>query len=57
MPSIHWHSSIEDVILYGVSAIIMINLIRFGAAKLAKVDGPVGTIGHAAGALVTFAGT
>ena len=54
MPSIHWHASVEDIIIYGVSAILVINLWRFAAAKAAKVDGPIGTIGQAAGALVHF---
>jgi hypothetical protein len=51
---IHWHSSIEDIIIAGASAILVINLTRFASAKLAKMDGPVGTFGQALGALVHF---
>ncbi len=56
MPKIHWHASVEDMLIYGVSAIIVINLWRFAAAKAAKADGFIGTAGRAAGGLVTWGG-
>jgi hypothetical protein len=51
---VHWHASVEDIVIYGVSAILVINVTRFAAAKLAKMDGPTGTFGQALGALVHF---
>jgi hypothetical protein len=51
---IHWHFSAENVLFAGISAIIVINLTRFAAAKMAAQPGVVGTIGNAIGATVTF---
>jgi hypothetical protein len=48
----HWHVNIESVLVYGISAIIVINLGRLGAAQLAKRDGRIGDVGRALGAVV-----
>ena len=48
----HWHVSIENVLVYGVSAIIVINLARIGSAKLIEREGKLGDIGRAIGAVV-----
>jgi hypothetical protein len=53
----HYHATIEHILLYGVSAIIVINLVRIGAAKLGTMDGAMGAAGRSIGALVTFGGT
>ena len=50
----HFHSGVDSVLLYGVSAIIVINLVRIGAGKLAAQPGVVGQIGSAIGGLVHF---
>lgn len=52
----HWHTSAENVIVYGVSALVFFNLWAIGAAFLARQDNrTVAAIGKGAGALVTFA--
>lgn len=53
---IHWHGSIEDVLMYGISAIIVIDVLGIAAAQMAKRDGIVGTLGHSLGAIVPFKG-
>ncbi|HEV3129585.1 MAG TPA: hypothetical protein VGY32_11415 [Solirubrobacteraceae bacterium] len=50
----HFHATVDSVLLYGVSAIIVINLTRIIAAKLGAMPGVLGTIGQNAGALVHF---
>ena len=52
----HYHATIEHILLYGVSAIIVINVTRLGAAKLSTQPGALGQIGRSVGALVTFGG-
>jgi hypothetical protein len=52
----HWHATVDHVLLYGVSAIIVINITRILAAKLGAMDGPLGTVGQNVGALVHFGG-
>lgn len=52
----HYHATIEHVLLYGVSAILVINLTRIAAVKLGTQPGIVGSIGRSVGALVTFSG-
>lgn len=53
----HYHATIEHILLYGVSAIIVINLTRIAAAKIGAMDGVMGSVGRSVGALVTFGGT
>jgi hypothetical protein len=48
----HWHISIENIIIYGVSAILVINFTRFLAEALSKNSGTA-TIGNALGAIVS----
>lgn len=31
---LHWHASVENVLLYGFSAWIFLNLLRIGSAQL-----------------------
>ncbi len=53
---IHWHGSIEDVLMYGISAIIVIDVLGLLAAHMAKRQGVVGTLGQSLGAIVPFKG-
>jgi hypothetical protein len=49
----HWHSDAVHVLIYGASAILVINLARLVAAKAASSDVPwVAWLGEAGGALV-----
>lgn len=51
----HYHASIEHILVYGVSAILVINLTRIisGWMVNSKVSG-LQTVGKAAGSLVHF---
>jgi hypothetical protein len=49
----HFHSGLVAVLFAGVSAIVVMNLVRFAAAKLVQNDSTE-TIGKTVGALVTF---
>lgn len=54
---IHFHASLENVILYGVSAIIVIDVLGIAAAKMAQAHIPaVAKMGEAIGAIVPFKG-
>ncbi len=53
---IHYHASIENVLLYGISAIIVIDLLGLAAVHLRTKSGPLATIGNALGAIVPFKG-
>lgn len=53
---IHYHASIEDILLYGISAIIVIDLLGLAAVHLRTRSGPIGTFGNALGAIVPFKG-
>lgn len=50
----HWHFSIENVVYTGLSAIVVIHLIRFAAAQFVKQGGGIGQLGEAIGAVVNF---
>lgn len=50
----HYHLTVENVLIYGVSALIVFNLTKIVAVKLANMQGPIGSLGHALGTLVTF---
>lgn len=51
----HFHTGLENVIFYGLSAILVINITRFVAAKMAKSNNPsIAGIGSAIGATVQF---
>lgn len=52
----HFHAGIEHVILYGVSAVIFIDVIGLLSAKLATQPGMVGQIGKSLGAVIPFKG-
>ena len=52
----HFHAGIEHVILYGVSAVIFIDVMGLVAGKLAAQSGYVGQFGRALGAVVPFKG-
>lgn len=52
----HWHMGIEHAIWTVLVAILGINLTRFVAAQLARLDGPLGNLGVALGGTVTFGG-
>jgi hypothetical protein len=50
----HFHTNFESVLFAGLSAIVVINVIRIGAAWLGKQGGLAAKIGQGAGALVHF---
>lgn len=50
----HFHTSIDSILLYGVSAIVVINVTRLAAGKMATQGGAVGDVGASLGALVHF---
>lgn len=52
----HFHAGIEHVVLYGVSAVIFINVAGLLAAQLAKQNGSVGKFGAALGAVIPWKG-
>lgn len=53
----HYHAGIEHIVVYGASAILMIHVIRFVAARAVNANIPaVQTIGKALGATVHFGG-
>ena len=52
----HFHSDLVFVLLAGVSAIVVINGIRFLSAPFVTRDDVAGKVARAAGALVTFGG-
>lgn len=57
LPSVHWHGSVENVLLYGVSAIIVIDVLGISAAWLTRQNNPtVSAVGKALGAIVPFKG-
>ncbi len=51
---IHWHFSAENVLFAGVSAIVVMNLVRIGSAYLITKPGLPGTIGKALGSTIHF---
>ena len=51
---VHWHFSAEDVLVYGVSAIIVINLARMLSAQIADKPGLLGSLGRGVAATVHF---
>lgn len=51
--SAHWHTGIDHIIIYGLSAILVINLLRLAAVQLATQPGIFGSIGRSVGALVS----
>lgn len=54
---IHYHLTIDHILPTTVGVVIVINLWRIGAAKLAQAPGVFGKVGHVAGSLVTWGGT
>lgn len=50
----HFHAGIEHVILYGVSAVVFIDVMGLLAAQLSKRGGMVGQFGDALGAVIPF---
>lgn len=53
---VHWHGSVDNIVLYGISAIIVIDVLGLSAAWMAQRDGAIGTFGKALGAIVPFKG-
>jgi hypothetical protein len=37
----HWHTGIDHVLFYGLSAIVVINLLYLAGAKLAMTQNPI----------------
>lgn len=48
----HWHISIENVLIYGLSAILVINLLRLMAAGMSK-SSSFESLGKGLGAIVS----
>lgn len=48
----HWHGSVDNILLYGLSAILVINLGRIGAGWLVKKGGKAAALGESVGALL-----
>ena len=54
---IHFHASLENVLLYGLSAIVVIDVLGIAAARMAGSHvKAVSQIGEALGAIVPFKG-
>jgi len=50
---LHWHAGPEDVLLYGLSAILVINAFRIIAGHLVSSTNPtLSTVGSGIGSLV-----
>ncbi len=52
----HLHTSVEDVILTGIMAVVFIDVTGLLAAHMAKRDGVIGTVGKSLGAVIPFKG-
>jgi hypothetical protein len=50
----HWHHGVENIVVYGLSALIFFNLLKIGAAKASRLPGLPGQIGKAVGGLTYF---
>ena len=50
----HWHVSAENVLIYGVSALIVFNLIRLLAAAMVGAGGAWEAPGKVLGGLIHF---
>lgn len=50
----HWHISIDNILLYGVSALIVFNVIRLVASLMVAKGGALETPGKVLGSLVHF---
>ena len=50
----HWHATVDQIVLYGVSALIFFNVWRLIAVQLGKQPGVIGTVGTSMGALTHF---
>lgn len=37
---VHWHLSVDNVIIYGVSALIFFNVLKIGGAALSNTEHP-----------------
>lgn len=52
----HWHASVDQILLYGLSALVVMNLLRLVAVPMVNSNQPlVKNVGAGLGALVTFA--
>lgn len=52
----HYHAGIQHIIVYGISAVIFIDVMGLLAAKLAAQPGMAGKFGAAFGAVIPFKG-
>jgi hypothetical protein len=50
----HWHIGVDHVIVYGVSALIFLNLLRLIAAAMVNAGGNWETPGKVIGGLLHF---
>jgi len=56
LPTSHFHTGIQHILIYGISAVVFIDVTALIAAKLSGINGPVGTFGKALGAVIPFHG-
>lgn len=52
----HFHTGIDHILLTGITAIVVIDVLGLAAAQLAQRSGMVGSFGRALGAVVPFKG-
>lgn len=50
----HWHGSMEHVVVAAIGTMVIFQVVRFGAARLATRDDVFGTAGKSVGALFSF---
>jgi hypothetical protein len=50
----HWHLGVDHVLIYGISAIVVINVLRLIAAGMVSAGGNWEAPGKVLGALVHF---
>lgn len=48
----HLHVAVEDIAIYGLSAILVINLLRIGAGLLIHQGGSAATVGKSVAAVL-----
>jgi hypothetical protein len=52
----HYHATIDHIVIYGLSSLIFFNVLRIVAAMAIRQGGLLGSMGKAVGGTVTFSG-
>ena len=50
----HWHLAIDHILIYGMSAILTIHIMRFIAAQMVTREGAIKQAGEALAGIVSF---